>query len=278
MNWLFWKLHRKQILLSFGLLTVYAAFAIITGKHQLHNMHQATYLGNDTWRNIIRLPLALPLLLGMFWGAPLLSREYEENTAKLLWTQGASRRHTLLVSIGWMVLLAGLFGLACSGLSGWWVTTDKFLSSRFSLIGFDTSGLMPIVYAIFGIMLGIFCGAYFKKALLALGVTLIALVLLLYGWGTYVRPYYISPHAITANADGTFNVPLANSKGGLIVDSAKPTCVTRSLGGKYCYSPTLHYQPAYLYWDFQRIEAGIYLSFSLLLVAATYWLVTKRDA
>jgi ABC-type transport system involved in multi-copper enzyme maturation permease subunit len=38
------------------------------------------------------------------------------------------------------------------------------------------------------------------------------------------------------------------------------------------------YQPAYRYWDFQRIETGIYLALSLIPLGATYWLVLKRDA
>lgn len=38
------------------------------------------------------------------------------------------------------------------------------------------------------------------------------------------------------------------------------------------------YQPAYRYWDFQRIEAGIYLGLTALAVGGTYWLVLKRDA
>ena len=38
------------------------------------------------------------------------------------------------------------------------------------------------------------------------------------------------------------------------------------------------YQPAYRYWDFQRIELGLYLALSIVPIGATYWLVLKRDA
>ena len=44
------------------------------------------------------------------------------------------------------------------------------------------------------------------------------------------------------------------------------------------YHQTAKYQPAYRYWDFQRIETGIYLGLSALAVGATYWLVLRRDA
>ena len=38
------------------------------------------------------------------------------------------------------------------------------------------------------------------------------------------------------------------------------------------------YQPSYRYWDFQEIESGIYLGMTAVAIAATYWLVLKRDA
>ncbi|HEV7454905.1 MAG TPA: ABC transporter permease [Candidatus Saccharimonadales bacterium] len=47
---------------------------------------------------------------------------------------------------------------------------------------------------------------------------------------------------------------------------------------KIGYYWTTKYQPAYRYWDFQRIEVGLYLALSLIPTGATYWLVLKRDA
>jgi len=44
------------------------------------------------------------------------------------------------------------------------------------------------------------------------------------------------------------------------------------------YHQVAKYQPAYRYWDFQRIEAGIYLGMTALAAGATYWFVLKRDA
>jgi len=41
------------------------------------------------------LVLAVPLLIGMFWGAPLISREFEAGTFRLAWTQGVTRSGSL---------------------------------------------------------------------------------------------------------------------------------------------------------------------------------------
>jgi hypothetical protein len=44
------------------------------------------------------------------------------------------------------------------------------------------------------------------------------------------------------------------------------------------YSQWTIYQPADRYWPFQFIEAGWLLALSLLLIAATIWLVRRRAA
>jgi ABC-type transport system involved in multi-copper enzyme maturation permease subunit len=47
--------------------------------------------------------LVVPLLLGLFWGAPVIAREVEQGTHRMIWTQGVSRRH-------WALTKAGLLG------------------------------------------------------------------------------------------------------------------------------------------------------------------------
>jgi hypothetical protein len=44
------------------------------------------------------------------------------------------------------------------------------------------------------------------------------------------------------------------------------------------YQWKTEYHPAYRYWNFQRIEVGLYLALSLVPLGATYWLVLRRDA
>lgn len=51
------------------------------------------------------------------------------------------------------------------------------------------------------------------------------------------------------------------------------TCLT-NIGYHY----VIKYQPTYRYWDFQRIELGLYLALSVIPIGATYWLILKRDA
>jgi hypothetical protein len=41
------------------------------------------------------LARSVPALVGVFWGAPLLAREYDTGTFRLAWTQSVSRRRWL---------------------------------------------------------------------------------------------------------------------------------------------------------------------------------------
>ena len=55
----------------------------------------------NSWLSLGILFLILPVLVGLFWGAPLVAREVEHGTHRLVWTQGVSRRRWALVKFGW---------------------------------------------------------------------------------------------------------------------------------------------------------------------------------
>jgi hypothetical protein len=69
---------------------------------------------------------------------------------------------------------------------------------------------------------------------------------------------------------GDVRDPIVSRNGGPVVDLV---CLN-NLG----YRWTTKYQPSYRYWDFQRIETGLYLALSIIPIGATYWLVLRRDA
>ena len=63
-----------------------------------------TFLGQFSILTVIGgILVILPAVVGMFWGAPLLAREYESGTHHLAWTQSVSRTRwlaTKLVVVG----------------------------------------------------------------------------------------------------------------------------------------------------------------------------------
>jgi hypothetical protein len=60
------------------------------------------------------------LLAGLFWGAPLIAREVEHGTHRLVWTQGVSRLRWALVKFG-LVGAGVVVAAACYALLvTWW--------------------------------------------------------------------------------------------------------------------------------------------------------------
>ncbi|HXR50201.1 MAG TPA: ABC transporter permease subunit [Verrucomicrobiae bacterium] len=346
MNWFVWRQHRKQFL-SFGvLLALFAALLIPTGIHYWHTyqqaltncaQHPALYKCDDLTNTLfssqadgfIRIAevlgtFGLPLLVGLFVGAPLVAREYEEGTNKLAWTQSVSRRKWLTTKVVWVLGFALLYGITLTILATWWSRTlNTVAHNRFVQGHFETQGLMPVAYSVFFTALGFAVGAWFRKTILAFAITFGVFVLCMASFANWVRPHYMTPVTVTAamgpnSLDGKIptdawilqrNIVDKNGKvlNGDLFREAPPQCqkilqqaevqgnghggirvkaVPNPNGGdpiddclnKAGFHQIAKYQPSYRYWDFQRIEASIYLGMTALAVAAKYWLVLKRDA
>jgi ABC-type transport system involved in multi-copper enzyme maturation permease subunit len=222
MNWLVWLQHRRQYLVMGVLLAGFAALTIPTGLHYWHAYQQAlancalnpatpscTDLAGNLFstnfdlllQHLVPLTMTfLPLVLAMFWGAPLLAREYAEGTNSLVWTQSVSRRRWLTVKLLWVLVATALFVAAFSALTTWWSDTFNALNQSRFAAGFSTQDIVPVAYALFAISLGILLGAWFKKTMVAVGVVLalyIALVIIVVP--QFVRPAYMSPITVTAS-------------------------------------------------------------------------------
>ena len=100
-----WLQFRTQVAIAAGALAVVAGVLALTGPNLVHlydttvvncaaqhDCSTATNVFTDTDGALqVFLDFVLlvaPLLIGMFWGAPLVSRELEAGTFRLAWTQG----------------------------------------------------------------------------------------------------------------------------------------------------------------------------------------------
>lgn len=268
--------------------------------------------------NFVKLSLlGIPLLLGLFWGVPLIAKEYADNTNKLVWTQGISRREWLTAKLAWALLMTALYAGAFSALATWFSRTGNAINGdRFASVAFSSQGIVPVTVAIFAVAVGIAFGAWFKKLLPAFGATLGLLMVLQVAVPLVLRPHYqpaqISAETLDPKNRGKFapsgptgqewilGTRQVNNRG-QILDTGNPPqqCMLKSdedktQGGAFAFGSgpvigfaclsslgyhwEVKYQPAYRYWNFQRIEATLYLSLTSVSVAATYWLVLKRDA
>jgi hypothetical protein len=208
MTWVAWRQFRTQGLVTFGLLAAFAVLVLVTGLHlrdvydSLGGAHCtarkdcAELTAHDRTLASLLGPalLAIPALLGMFWGAPLVARELESGTFRLAWTQSVTRRRWLSVRVA----LVGVAALAVAGVASWLVTwwfapLDAVNLNRFDPSVFTTRGVVAIGYAGFAFALGVAAGALTRRTLPAIGATLLGFV------GTRIAfTFWVRPHLLAA--------------------------------------------------------------------------------
>ncbi|GAA3209190.1 transporter [Dactylosporangium siamense] len=309
MIWLTWRQHRKQALYTVIGLAVLAAFIVPTGVAMHRDFDRLVVKGcatstpdnpcdtfhdfSTTYGSYIYfcvLLLVVPLLFGLFWGAPLIAREIEQGTHHMIWTQGISRRRWALTKVGLLggavTVLAVVYGLGIA----WWFEPLGYLESRFDEIFFDVQGVAPVGYTLFAVAVGIAAGALVPKVVPAMAIVLPAFIAARIAVALYARPRFATPvtndfPVIAGDADGGGGMQvgswLLNSDirrpDGTFVSSGAMVCppadATECLGG---LSADLRnrqvFQPADRFWTFQWIEAGIFTALAVLLV----WLAIRR--
>jgi hypothetical protein len=314
MIWMTWRQHRTQAMyLLLGMVVMAAAFVPI--GRSMHSAFDHDGLaaclrahGNPeflsprsgdqgcgdladlfTARFGALIPLGvllvlLPMLVGLFFGAPLVARELEHGTHRLVWTQGVSRLRWATTKFG----LIGLTGLAAAAgyaaLLNWWIEPLNTASgSRMTWLIFDLQGVVPLAYTLFAIALGIAAGVVTRKLLPAMGLTLAAFIVVrvLVGW--LARPHY-QPQVVRRIPVVTDQVP--NSlHGNWVISSGVYDATGRQLvahGNQFCPPDPAgrtppdcdtgrynleHLQPAGRFWTFQWIEFSIFVALAAALLA-----------
>jgi hypothetical protein len=169
------------------------------------------------------LVVAVPGLLGMFWGAPLVAREFDTGTYRMVWTQSVSRPRWLAVKLAIVTAL----GLAVTGvlslLFSWSAEPfDGLAADRFGALMFGSRDIAPFGYAAFALALGTTVGLLVRRTLPALAVTLLVFAVL-----QVVTPLLIRPHLMPPV---TTSVPVSEESvrqgDGLGLQAAGPDAVT----------------------------------------------------
>jgi ABC-type transport system involved in multi-copper enzyme maturation permease subunit len=190
MIWLTWRQFRSQTLAALAILAAAAAYFLITGM-QLRHSYTADLATcpaqNDCFGVLNGLQqqyygplqlaemslLAVPGLIGIFWGAPLIAGELERGTHLMIWNQSATRTRWLAVKLTCIALAsiatAGLLSLLLT----WWASPlDTISGNRFGTLAFNARDIAPLGYAAFAFVLGATVGLLFRRTLPAMAVTL----------------------------------------------------------------------------------------------------------
>jgi ABC-type transport system involved in multi-copper enzyme maturation permease subunit len=233
MIWLTWRQFRVQAAVAVIFLAVAAIVLGITGS-QLRDLYNtlgiaacnahgsstssrsiatncatiyATFASKDSvLRNLLGpLLLAIPVITGIFWGAPLLARELESGTYRLAWTQSVTRTRWLATKIALVglasIAVAEIFSLMVS----WWFSpVDKVNMNRLTQGVFDERGIVAIGYAALAFVLAVTAGALIRRTLPAMATTLVAFIGARLIMSYWIRPHLIGPaHTTTALRSAT---------------------------------------------------------------------------
>ncbi|WP_066364623.1 ABC transporter permease subunit [Herbidospora mongoliensis] len=160
------------------------------------------------------LVLALPAFLGLFWGAPLITRELEAGTHLLVWSQGVTRGRWLAVKLGLIGLVAVGAACVCGFAVTWW--SQPLDRSAFPELGqmtplvFGARGIVPMGYAAFAFVLGVTIGMLVRRTLPAMALTLAVFVAIQFAMPMLVRPHLMPPvtstHELSRTNVGSINV------------------------------------------------------------------------
>ena len=183
-------------------------------------------------------------LVGVFWGAPLVTREVEARTLPLAWNRTVTRTRWMAVKLG----VADLLTVATAGLLSlmltWWSspmdtalnmgTMSRLNLTRLGPILFDSRDITPVGYAAFAFALGVTAGVLIRRTLPALAGFAAVQV----AWPVWIRQHLIAPvHAVVALDPGNvFQIKTINNN---LIISAMPNfeqqapgcCLARSSTG-----------------------------------------------
>ena len=244
----------------------------------------------------------VPALIGAFVGAPVLARELETGTFRYAWTLGISRRRWTLGKLVPLAIAvaaaAGVFSLLFS-----WFFQPLFADGNnipFTAELFDLRGVALPAWTLAAFAIGALAGMLIRRVVPAIAATLAAWAGLALTAALYLRQHYAVPLR-TSN----LNVPGSAwimsqwwTKGGkfafanwhdapasLVRQCSAPRPPGKGSPGtlyqcfaQHGYTQWTSYQPGSRFWPFQWIEGGWLLALSVLLIAATVWLVRRRAA
>jgi ABC-type transport system involved in multi-copper enzyme maturation permease subunit len=328
MIWLTWRQFRTQAVVALAVLAALAVYLVVLG-YRMRHAYTADIVGcrpadcsaaRRDFQNTYDTPVALigalllgvPALIGVFWGAPLITREFEEKTDRLVWNQSVTRTRWLAVKLTLVTLVSiaviGLYSLLLT-----WSASryDRVIGDRFGALTFAARNITPIGYAAFAFLLGTVIGLLVRRTLPAMALTLALFAVTQVLMPIAVRQHLMTPVTSTVKLDaeaitradfvgfnesgaeiGGYTMPgawsLTSSSKVLNADGTPYTTKQADQcrqgdpqAGVACIArQNLHfsytYQPADRYWLFQWIELSAFLGLTLVLTGFGVWRIRNH--
>ncbi|MFD5467246.1 ABC transporter permease [Kitasatospora sp. NPDC127059] len=225
---------------------------------------------------------AVPLLIGVFIGAPLLAQEHERGTIRLIRAQSVS-------PVRWLVARLtgpGLAVLAATGVLAslmtwvWWtdiVHGPVAFDPPFQFFTYPALGLAPIAWSLFALALGVLVGQLVRRTLPAMFLTG-ALVAITHGLIHWARPSFHPTVDVVAplRAMQPTNAWLVDVQ--TVLADGSRVSTAKCAGEHRCDGATgtwLSYHPSGDLVPIQLVETGILLVLTALALTAVFRLIRR---
>ena len=287
-------------------LQAHHAYAAAAACHPASSLACGTMISDfhstygSTANAIAALLQVVPALIGAFAGAPVLARELETGTFRYAWTLGFGRWRWALAKLVPLAIAvaaaAGSFSLLVS-----WYFQPFFAGGNQTPLAptvFDLRGVAFAAWTLAAFAIGALAGMLIRRVVPAIAATLAAYAGLALVAGLYLRQHYLTALVTSKlNVPGSAWIisqqwltkggqPVSQSVLGQVLQEGGPQVagkggVPNALSSwqylvQHGYTRWTSYQPVSRFWPFQWIEGGWLLALSLLLIAATIWLVRRR--
>ncbi|MDI1463324.1 ABC transporter permease subunit [Catellatospora sp. KI3] len=229
MIWLTWRQFRPQAVTGLALLAAAAALFLVTGS-RMHDSYATALAGcapmgacdgstaaaralgaqlSQLQRSyelmfmlLQLLVIAVPAVIGIFWGAPLIGRELETGTHQLAWNQTVTRTRWLAVKLGVVGVAAIAATALLTWLLSWWAgPLDHLGGDRWAAMTFASRGTVPLGYAAFAFALGTTLGLLLRRTLPAMAITLAVFTAVQILMPALIRPHLLPSTTTTYPID-----------------------------------------------------------------------------
>jgi ABC-type transport system involved in multi-copper enzyme maturation permease subunit len=231
MTWLTWRQFRLPVLSVYAAVLAIGVVLLITGVGMVGETNFSDQ--EFAYSASLLLLYALPAVIGVFWGVPLVTRELETGTHNVVWNQTVTRKRWLSTKLGMgavaAMVAAGLLSLAVS----WWASPIDTLAasgegqfeSRMFPVVFAVRGIVPIGYAAFAFVLGIAVGMLLRRTVAAMAVTLAVFVGVQVAVPLVVRPYLIPPaeQTVAITEENVRGIHIQDADGRLVPEAITVT-------------------------------------------------------
>lgn len=329
MIWVSWRRQRAQLITLLGMLVIGAGAIVLLRSNMIDTINslqlsqcvtQASTecsensraaLFWEAWYNKLNLGQAvifiLPVLIGVFIGAPLFARELEQGTHVLAFTQSVSRTRWMLSKLLVALAPALIVLIALQYLVWWWLSAAGLLGPRgngsFHVFNFGTEHVSPVAYALFAFALGTLLGVVSRRTLAAMTAGLgvfIVVRFVLFGQVSRLVPTQrqeAAPGTVLSVHDGGSLVvedsytdaagrQISDDRVAAVLQACKSTpsgepntqegyltCLTESGFVKH-YA---NFIPESQAWQMHLVDASIFGGLAVLLLAGTAWALRRQS-